>query len=244
MSQLGRVPNAFSGKPGEIEGWLSQMEDYLCVVEIGMSLTDSQKIALLRNCVGLQTCEIIDAFPTKPTTYKELKSMLLEHFIPQKNITYERYVFSQSHQQSGEKFCAYLNNLQRLAASCDFASSSPDTIENQRIRDQFIVGIADDDVRKRLLSEQKLTLGRLKKIAITMEASSETVSKLHRSEVQDMSITPQLAQTSRIGRDPSYSQRKCFKCSKPGHIAAECRSSERTKAPFTCLYCHNYFHEI
>ena len=240
MSLLGRAPESFSGKAEEIEGWLSQLEDYLLVVGINVTLTDDQKMALLRNCIGLQTCKIIDAFSIKPSTYKEMKTALINHFVPQKNITYERYVFSRCTQQPGENFCSYLNNLQRLAANCDFANSSPDTIENQRIRDQFIVGISDDDVRKRLLSEQKLTLDRLKKVSITMETSSETVSKLHRTEIQDIPVTPQLAQTFRKRNDPA--SRKCFKCSKPGHIAAECYNVERSKTPVTCSYCQKPYH--
>ena len=83
----------------------------------------------------------------------------MDHSIPQ--ITYERYNFSKCVQQPGETYCTYLNNLQRLTSNCEFDSSFLDTIGNQRINDQFIVGLVDDDVGKRLLSEQKLTLDKL-----------------------------------------------------------------------------------
>ena len=64
---LGRAPEPFKGESADFPDWLIEFEDYLSVVEItNGALTDVQKLALLKNCIGSASRKIMDGF-TLPT---------------------------------------------------------------------------------------------------------------------------------------------------------------------------------
>ena len=54
-------------------------------------------------------------------------------------------------QKPNESVSSFFNVLQTLAKECEFESDKPDTVVNQRTRDQFILGTLSEDIRKRLL---------------------------------------------------------------------------------------------
>lgn len=144
---FGRAPEPFMGEPAAFRDWLIEFEDYLglSVVEITNTLTDDQKLALLKNCVGSASRKIIDGFTLSKVDYSTVTEALKSFYVPKKNITYERYVFSQREQLPDESVSSFLNSLQTLAMNCDFDSVKPDSIVNQRIRDQFILGTSAGD---------------------------------------------------------------------------------------------------
>ena len=148
---LGRAPEPFRGESNEFQDWFSEFETYLSVVEITQKLTDEQKLSILKNCIGPSTCIIIAGFPNK-SSYAKVTNSLNTHFVPKRNRTYDRHVFSRRMQKSGESVSSFLNALQTLSKECEFESDKPDTVVNQRIRDQFILGTSNEDIRKRLLA--------------------------------------------------------------------------------------------
>ena len=61
-------------------------------------------------------------------------------------------------QQAGESLDAYLQNLQRLSAVCDFRAVSAIVHKEEAIRDAFICGMISNEIRQRLLENEDLTL--------------------------------------------------------------------------------------
>ncbi|UYV63734.1 K02A2.6-like [Cordylochernes scorpioides] len=78
---------------------------------------------------------------------------LNNHFTPQKNVIYERYIFNTSNQEENEGIDNYTNRLRGLASSCEY-----DILTKELIRDRIVLGIKDNRVRIKLLMEPKLNL--------------------------------------------------------------------------------------
>lgn len=64
------------------------------------------------------------------------------------NETYERFKFNQRNQEAGENFDAYLTALRNMADTCPAMSDS-------LLRDPIVLGIKNEDARKRLLQDKK-----------------------------------------------------------------------------------------
>ena len=49
---LGRPPEPFKGESSDFAVWLSEFEDYVSVVQITTSLSDEQKLSLVKIVLG------------------------------------------------------------------------------------------------------------------------------------------------------------------------------------------------
>ena len=70
------------------------------------------------------------------------------------NVIYERCLFNSRSQEPSETFEEYIRVLKDLASTCDY----PITIRQELTRDRIVCGMRDNQLRKRLLREKKLTL--------------------------------------------------------------------------------------
>ena len=66
-----------------------------------------------------------------------------EHCTPRKNETYERYVFRNRIQKESESIEQYATDLRLRSQSCNFG-----TLCDSMIRDQIIIGVQDNKVRR------------------------------------------------------------------------------------------------
>ena len=89
---------------------------------------------------------------------------MTEYFEPQRNIIYERYLFNSATQRSENKIDQFVNELRKLASTCEYG-----TLSDELIRDRIVIGISDSSMRARLLRERDLTLNK----AIDMCRASE-----------------------------------------------------------------------
>ena len=78
---------------------------------------------------------------------------LNEYFEPKWNTIFERYVFNSRSQKADESFDQFLNELRKLAATCQFG-----TFEDEMLRDRIVTGLRDHGHRERLLRDTSLTL--------------------------------------------------------------------------------------
>ena len=75
------------------------------------------------------------------------------YFIPKKNVSYERRLFTTNVQLQGQTVDMYVTVLRRLARSCEYG-----TLTESLIKDQLIAGVNDDQLRERLLRATDLNL--------------------------------------------------------------------------------------
>lgn len=87
--------------------------------------------------------------PQKPgeATLKELTKALWGFYQPKRNVLSKRYVFRCRAQLAEESLAAYIASLKGLAKMCEFGATL-----NKQLRDQLVYGVANKDLRGKLLS--------------------------------------------------------------------------------------------
>lgn len=170
--------------------------------------------------------------PIKPadTEYKKICETLREHFNPTPPEIVLRHRFYSRSRRSGETIAGFLAELRRLARDCNFGASL-----NSMLRDRLVLGIADDSIQRRLLSEKDLTLEKALSLAqahASATEGSQAVAKAMAGEA--VQVVRQSAPSRRCFRCLSqrhlaakcpFLNKKCFKCGKEGHTAAACKSA-------------------
>ena len=130
------------------ERFREQWENY----ELATDLTEAsseKRAAVFLTCLG---GEAYDTFRSMdiPTADKKKIDKILDAFetfcLGAVNITYQRYIFYQRVQETGERFDAFLGDVRRLAKSCKFEG-----VEESMIRDRIVVGVREDATRRKLL---------------------------------------------------------------------------------------------
>lgn len=253
MSPIGKPPRDLlvSDNPKDFEEWLESFENYLTVIEIGKTdpLTSVQKHALALNCIGMEATKIISGltYDKVKSPYDSLVKALKSFFIPKANLTYERYRFRRLTQE--DKIMTFVNELHCVGKKCDFANDSIDSIYNQNIRDQLILGLSSDELRKRLLAENALTLDKTIHICLAHESGTEkaeiirSTSRLPSDNSSVLSVSQYQNYTNETRRlrspSPGRSSRRsirfssdifCKYCKKSGHTIENCFKLQRKQS--------------
>ena len=81
---------------------------------------------------------------------------------PRKNILYEWHKFWNLKQEEGESVDAYNTRLKIQIDHCNYAREGwPEADKTEMIRDKFVFGIRDDNLKERLLRETDISLNKL-----------------------------------------------------------------------------------
>ena len=124
-------PDETSNVAQKWEDWKEALEYFIQ----GSGITeDNQKKAILLHQAGMEVQRIFRALTVASDTYVDAVKALDEHFMPKKNVAYERHVFRQAYQSPSENMDAYLNRLKNLIKSCEYPSAEVNSI----LRDQVI----------------------------------------------------------------------------------------------------------
>lgn len=110
--------------------------------------------------------------PSKPIDkgYDSLKELLSNYINPKPNLLTERYKFKERKQGSDETIHQFVTSLKKLSQFCEFGVNLDDSL-----RDQLVYGIKDINIKKRLLSETKLTFKRSVELCLSIEAADKDV---------------------------------------------------------------------
>lgn len=130
----------------------------------------AQKRALLLHVAGPEVQDIFTTLPQPLNTLDEVLTALTTYFSPQVNVRYERVMFRQIKQDSGETTDRYVTRLRKLAESCEF--QDPD----DAILDQVIEKCFSTELRRKALQEKNLTLDKFLHLARALEAANRQAS--------------------------------------------------------------------
>lgn len=180
-------------------------------------------------------------------TIQELRTAFQNYCNPRKNITFERHKFNTRNQEQGETIDQYATELRKLASTCEFKD-----LRDGLIRDRMICGINNQTIRERLLRESDLTLEKALNICRASEHSKQqmkTISGTHNANIDalkrrtgrnftNVTESPRAQANDRrmsCGNCGTYHKprscpaygKQCANCSRLGHFAKFCRSTQR-----------------
>ena len=138
------------------KAYKQQWENYAIVSQLEKQ-TEEYRVALFLYSIGTEAVKIYNSFDMTEENRRKLSEIMKEfdrYAVGETNETYERYVFNSRNQKEDENIDKYVAELRTLAQSCGFCKCLTDSL----IRDRIVLGIRNDETRKRLLRQPKLTL--------------------------------------------------------------------------------------
>ena len=145
-------------------------------------------------------------------SYAEITEKLRDHFEPEPVIIAERFEFHKRNQLTTENVAAYLAELRRLAARCEFGASLDEVL-----RDRLVCGLMDESVQKSLLSVRALTLA----AAVEKAKSVEAVKRDAQAMRCDPLPVSKLEESGRFASPgpsgPGGERRACYRCGNASH---------------------------
>jgi hypothetical protein len=138
------------------ERFRSKWQNYEIAADLG-EVTAKKRAAVFLACVGSEIHAVFRTIHFENEEHRSDITQIIEaferHCVGQANVTYERYVFNQRTQQTGECFDDFLADLRKLARKCSF-----EQLQGSLIRDRIVVGIRDEPTRRRLLQQKSSLL--------------------------------------------------------------------------------------
>ena len=226
-------------------GWIGQLErfevggDFQTYIErleqlfIANDVQEDKKVALLITFIGAEVYQILKNLisPAKPSEkkYEELKQVMLSHFTPEKLIIAERYKFYKCVQKETQNIQSFFMEIKKLAVTCNFG-----IFLQEALRDKFICGLKNENIQRRLLTENNISLEEAYKKALGLESA-----EIEQKEVREASSSTQGIYYNknerktwkkscwRCGRlhaaDTCFAKDlNCFKCNRKGHLSFKC----------------------
>ena len=233
MAQF-KPPEKFDFSNGRWTEWKNAFTAFRMITELDKKSAELQ-VATLKYCMGSEIESILRTMnltEDEAKSYETIVNKLDAYFKPRKNIIRLRRIFHKRLQLEHENVETYLRELYEAAEDCDF------TDKKERIRDQFISGIYDDELAEKLeimyLSKGDNQAFSLEKV--TEHARTYVDVKNNRRNNVDLSKTSvdRIQNKTNGGNQAS----KCARCGFEQHtLASKCPALGKT-----CNYCKKVNH--
>ncbi|UYV79312.1 hypothetical protein LAZ67_17002102 [Cordylochernes scorpioides] len=218
----------------------SQWDNYRVATELNKK--DNNVIrAIFLSLIGKDCFNVflnLDLKEDEKNSLPKIIEALNNHFTPQKNVIYERYIFNTSNQEEKEGIDSYTNRLRGLASSCEY-----DILSEELIRDRIVLGIKDNRVRKKLLMEPKLNLSSAIDICRTAEVTEQQITKLTGQESEDVKWNKKYERKKEETKATNETFEDIINCSYCGskHRKASCPAYGKI-----CTWCNrkNHFSKV
>ncbi|XP_029054611.2 uncharacterized protein K02A2.6-like [Osmia bicornis bicornis] len=199
------------------------------------SVAEKRKIAILLHAGGEEINEIYASFALESPELQVVIGHFDEYFLPQTNVTYERFVFLNRKQQQEESHEQFMVALKNLSKTCQFGA-----LKEELIKDIFVSGISDKGLQEKLLRTEMLDIKKAMEICRTRAVVAEHVKTMHiKEEAMEMTVdtvkkrAPGKKITCRYcgythewGRCPAYGK-VCSHCQKRNHFAKVCSKNKK-----------------
>lgn len=225
--------------------WKQQWNNYLIVS--GLGLKEKKYItALLLHCIGKEALRVYNAmtFITDGPRAedKEDPDTIIkkfdEHFLGITKEFFERFKFNQRNQESNESIDQYLAALRNLEKTCGFCAC----MKEKLIMDRIILGIRDEETRKKLISQSKLDLEKTIDICRGMEAAARQMRVMNTpsasNEVHKVS--------AKSKKEKKYDKKDKSQSQEP-HVKTKPKHKNKSGAVGKCKFCcqvHEFKREL
>ena len=151
---------------------------------------DGKKRALLLSFCGKKTFHLISSLlsPDKAsdTSYSKICERLKDHFDPAASEIVLRYKLYRTNRHQDRSVADFLAQLRDYARGCNFGESL-----DAMLRDRLVLGINEDSIQRRLLSEPELTLVKALKIAQAQETAMKGCLLVAKDDAAKTSSEPE-----------------------------------------------------
>lgn len=130
------------------EGYEFFMRQVTSYFEIADIASETKQLQVLLYSLGRDELNVFDGFSDPKDTYREATDRLRGYFSGNTSILLRRKEFYALRQSPTETVTELSCKLRRFAKECDFGPSM-----HTMLRDIFVIGIKDDNLGERLLSE-------------------------------------------------------------------------------------------
>ena len=212
MASLCKPPNPLSFTGNVAQNWREfeeQLKWYLAGTETDEK-PDLAKIGIMLSHAGKEARDVYKTFEWAAEADKTKFNKVLEAFqrycSPRKNIIYERYGFWTIQQEEDETIDAYLTRIRMKIDLCEYDKEGwPPAVRQELIRDKFVFGLMDDNIKERLLRESDVTLSKAVETAQRTESSKKQIKEMGRPSVNAV-------QESEQSRKQYIRSRQCTQC--------------------------------
>jgi len=208
--------------------WLQAFEDF-CALSYP-TIADEDKCKLFIAVAGLPTRTLLSKLGTDVTKIDKITGSLKKHIQPVKSIVFARHNFFTSKQLPNENISQFMSRLQGLAAACDFEDTKIDSVKNQLVRDQFIVGVSNMKISESLLAAGDVSLEDTLNKAASVDQAAKDVEKIN-------SNSSLFTVTNRLPKRLPKNNVRCYRCQELGHRIADCPQQLTV-----CAYCKKRGH--
>jgi len=198
------------------EAW----EDYSEAAELSEK-SEAIQAATLRTMMG-QDCKnilkrLVEGDDLKKTS--KIMEALNAHFVPKRNVVYERYIFNMAIQQTSETSDQFVIRLKKLAETCEYGAMVDDLV-----RDRLIIGCRDVEARARLFREKKVDLQKATEML--------KVSEITQTQLQKMGSDSQAEVVNAVGAKKKWSSSNSSKQPNSNYTNKQYNPTDRQ-----CKYC-------
>ncbi|XP_050503616.1 uncharacterized protein LOC126882684 [Diabrotica virgifera virgifera] len=184
--------------------------------------------------MGEKSEEILLQMQKVPTVYDNMIQALESHFIPRRNIIFERFQFNSRVQLPGENIDSFIAAVHTLAANCNLG-----VLKEEFIRDRIVVGMLDKKTSEKMQLEAKLTLSDAILYARQAELQSQQNSVLQQQQSSLNVIAKQenTPKSFNMSKRPQHPEVKCKYCGLAQHKREICPARRST-----CRGCGRFGH--
>ncbi|XP_037930860.1 uncharacterized protein K02A2.6-like [Teleopsis dalmanni] len=233
---------------GKWKTHMEQMEFFFVANDIADA--KKKKAIFLASC-GTETYTILKSVATpinileEKFTYEAATKLLTSYFCPAENIIIQRFKFYRRNQKKDELITEYLAALRKLSQDCNFNDLE------EMLRDRLVCGMRDENLQKRLLANDQLTLKIAQEEAIASETAQKNATELKTSaslpvlnKISNNKVKPNRAPVDHVqncyrcrGNHHSdqckFKDAECYYCKKRGYIERACIKKAKIKKPAT-----------
>ena len=166
------------------EAW-NRYKDHLNLYFTASELTDKKrKHAILLYTGGEELRKIHSTLGDTGENYDTAITELDKYFCARVNLTVERHSFRAIVQEPGESIKSFATRLREAAASCKFDEYTMD----EACLDQIIEKTSSTKLRRKLLTEDELTMTKALKLGCIMESTEQHAKSIEKNENETMNV--------------------------------------------------------
>ena len=219
----------FEPASGSWTEWEERLQFFL---ESSGITSDSRKRATFLTVCGKQTYSLVRSLvsPSKPgeVSFKELLEKIKEHQDPKPSVLVSRFKFGTCNRRPGQAVADYVAALRKASEHCCFE----DTLDD-RLLEQLVIGVGDERMQRRLLSEKSLDFSNAVRICLALETSAKDAHLMsHNGERAEP-----VHAVSASSRREQQAHPQCWRCTGDNHSADVCRFRNSK-----CYNCHGLGH--